>query len=621
MYEQFGFSNKRGAHGGFAVFIPDREVDPSQYDRGGPCNIAEIRVAGDFTGRLPGGNAWDLASALVMHRLPHANGRLYVADLPAKLPAGLYEYKFAVRFTGGAVRWVSDPCAKLGGRADGNSAFVIGGPPLTAVPPLAHPRAPADLVIYELMIDDFTRGYRGNRAPIDAVVDKLPYLASLGINAIEFMPWTATPDDPAVPFSWCYDPAHFFSVEQRYVDDGSASPSRVRRLQDLIRACHAHGLAVIMDVVLQHAKCDPTDIGFGYYGLWEDPSDCPFIGDFTGAPTYGSRPLAYANRCAGEFAADVCWYWLQRFGVDGLRVDQTSGFYRTGDAADGLPAVIAAVRAHTLAAGRGAAPWFLEDSWGYDAIDRTNFAGADGCWLDPFRTAVTDGLAAPAGVGPAALRALDSARDFAPTAQPVIYLENHDHSGVAWQAGGRSRWFRTQPAAIALFTSPGALLLRNGQEFGWDVMLWEDDSAAPAEFKRVQPRSVPWPLADDAIGVGLRALYARLATLRAAHPALRDGGFYPSGWDQGRTSLDDQGYGIDAARQLVVYHRWGADAAGTIRYYTIALNFAGDDRWLDLPFSNDGAWTELLGGNTVNVSGYRIANYRLPSNWGVIYCQ
>ena len=61
------------------------------------------------------------------------------------------------------------------------------------------------------------RNIAGIRSAIDAVVDKLDALKSLNINAIEFMPWIAWPDDAA--FSWGYDPAYFFSVEFAYVND------------------------------------------------------------------------------------------------------------------------------------------------------------------------------------------------------------------------------------------------------------------------------------------------------------------------------------------------------------------------------------------------------------------
>jgi hypothetical protein len=78
-------------------------------------------------------------------------------------------------------------------------------PPLRPPDPPAQRRPWQDLVIYELMIDDFTAEYRQGRAPIDAVLDKLDYLAGQDFNATEFLPWVAWPDEE--PYSWGYDPA------------------------------------------------------------------------------------------------------------------------------------------------------------------------------------------------------------------------------------------------------------------------------------------------------------------------------------------------------------------------------------------------------------------------------
>lgn len=71
-----------------------------------------------------------------------------------------------------------------------------------------------DLVIYEMHVGDFTGEYHGLRAPLDAVVDKLDYLAALGFNAILFMPWTAWKHRD---FDWGYELA---SVDDLYANGG-----------------------------------------------------------------------------------------------------------------------------------------------------------------------------------------------------------------------------------------------------------------------------------------------------------------------------------------------------------------------------------------------------------------
>ena len=201
------------------------------------------------------------------------------------------------------------------------------------------------------MTDDFTKEYRAGRAPIDAVLDKLDYLKSLGFNAIEFMPWIAWPDEE--PFSWGYDPAYYFSVESLYVHVPGDEANRLVRLNRLVNACHQRGLHVLMDVVLQHAQPGATDHGFAYYWLWQQPEESPFVGNFTDAPSFGSLPLDYNNFCTQQFAVDVCTYWADKFGLDGLRFDQTSGFRRADKPTLGLPAVIKGVKDRLAQSGRG----------------------------------------------------------------------------------------------------------------------------------------------------------------------------------------------------------------------------------------------------------------------------
>jgi 1,4-alpha-glucan branching enzyme len=214
MYEQFGF-RRTAAGDQIQLFVPDNTLDPTQYADHGPCRIVEVRVVSDFQNQInSAATNWDYPSGLVMKQTTNAHGYLYTYKFPNPLPDGYYQYQYVVKFQDQSVRWIGDPCTKYGGDSDDRSAFVVGGSPVVANG--IGIRLPTkDLLIYELMIDDFTKSYRGAEAPLDAVVSKLDYLAGLNLNAIEFMPWIAWPDD--VGFSWGYNPAYFFSVESAYM--------------------------------------------------------------------------------------------------------------------------------------------------------------------------------------------------------------------------------------------------------------------------------------------------------------------------------------------------------------------------------------------------------------------
>ena len=456
MYEHFGaIVNEQQVE--FRLFLPDNRVDTNQYKRGGQPNIKEIRVRGDFQSKM-GGTDWDFDSAPIMTKNPHPKGWLYTYQTPENLSDGFYQYKYFVTFENGTTRWVSDPCTKYGGKGNNeNAAFVIGGPVAT-VRPIANRLGVQDLVIYEMMIDDCTAEFRGAMAPIDAVGNQLDYLQELGINAIEFMPWTAWPGGE---FNWGYEPFLFFSVENRYIDDGNDPTNKIYRLKALINDLHRRNIHVIMDGVFNHVNAGSNpNRGFPYKWLYQDPNDSPYIGSFAPSPYDLFEDFDYNNKCVQEFIGDVCLYWLNTYQIDGIRFDYTRGLYRQGDANAGIPKLISDIKADMQQQGKENVALMIEHLLDnpYDAINDTNQIGASACWFEPFRYKSVD-YSRNGNIDDEILRILNANLDYAPGKCPVIYIETHDHSSIVNQMGTRNRWFKTQPSAIALLTSPGAVMI------------------------------------------------------------------------------------------------------------------------------------------------------------------
>lgn len=603
MYEQFGAAVDDKGVVTFSLFLPDNQVNPAQYSRGGDPKIREICVRGDFQSHL-GGVDWALTNAPQLAKTPHPDGWLWTTTLPMPLPEGYYQYKYFVTFENDTDRWVTDPCTKYGGIGENeNAAFVVGGQRLS-VSPLAHPLPPQDLIIYELMIDDFTAEFRNGRAPIDAIHDKLDYLQNLGVNAIEFMPWTAW---PGAEFSWGYDPFQFFAVEYRYVHDARQNADKIFRLKRLINALHDRGIHVIMDGVFNHVQAGHNpNKGFPYVWLYQNPEESPYVGDFARGGFF--EEFDYGNGCVQQFIRDICIYWLDTYQLDGIRFDFTIGFFQADDPTSGITRLIDEVRQHLAAQQRHHVALILEHLTDnrYAAINDTNQIGATGCWFDPLmyqaQSASRNGR-----IPPDLLRTLNSKLDFHPDRWPVTYIENHDHARLMSEVGGRSRWYKSQPAAIALYTAPGMVMIYNGQEFGEDYWL-------PAEgAERVSPRPLRWEqFSSDFVGQRLQWLYGRLAAIRQAHPALRSPYHFPE-------SLYQDGYGR-INEEIVIYHRYGESADGFARYIVV-LNFGDWDQWVDIPFSTNGVWQELLGETTVTIGDYRLTQYRVPSNWGCLFFQ
>jgi pullulanase len=387
-------------------------------------------------------------------------------------------------------------------------------------------------------------------------------------------------------------------------------------LKRLINECHARNIHVIMDGVFNHADATPPDRGFPYYWLYEDPADSPYVGNFAQAAFF--KDLDYANQCTLEYIRDACLYWIDKFKIDGIRLDNTLGFFKADDRGHGLPKLLGELRAYLSRKKIKNFAMILEHSWDYAAIDVVNKVGATSCWLDPFRSQSMDYLGnRPRGVPqvqPSIMRMLDSGHDFGVDHVPTVYIENHDHLRFMLKAGGRASWYLTQPYIIALFTSPGATLIYNGQEFGADNDMPESGDM------RVVPRPLDWNWLLQDAGPTVFSRYQMMISLRKQHPALRSSNFYPSNWDESFTQLNPDGFGIDRDRNIVVYHRWTPSPDGKTDRYYVALNFSQGDQVVSFAVPNSGSWKELISDAIVSAVGGRISR-AVGSNWGAIYYQ
>jgi pullulanase len=368
-----------------------------------------------------------------------------------------------------------------------------------------------------------------------------------------------------------------------------------------------------MDGVFNHVSggSEPNR-GFGYKWLYQDPADSPFLGSFEGGGYFDD--FDYNNACTAEFVTDACKYWIDEYRVDGIRFDYVKGFYRRGAPTLGISKVIAELNDHAAGQNLENMAFSLEmlTDNRYEAIGITNAVHAGGCWYDPLMWQGFD--AGRAGrVSAPLVRALNAGKDCDQSRRPVTYVENHDHSTVTEQCGGRAQWWRTQPLAIALLTMAGAPLIHNGQEFGDQYWFPEDGNG------RVMPRAVRWQSADDAIGRRMRGLYKQLISIRMQHPALRTLNFHPDPYDERQANFDGDGFGVSGERGLAVFHRWGPDGQGNTEKFIIVLNFSAYDQQLDVPFSDNGTWHEMLEGWDVTVGNWRLANHRVGSHWGRVF--
>jgi isoamylase len=201
-------------------------------------------------------------------------------------------------------------------------------------------RAQKDDVIYEVNV----RGLTENDNSVPATVRgtyagaalKAPYLASLGITAVEFQPVQETQNDSndnvadstAGQNYWGYSTLNYFAPDRRYASNKAAG-GPTSEFQAMVKAFHDQGIKVYIDVVYNHTaeggvwKTDPTAYNlFSWRGL-DNPtyneltSDMQFSYDNTGT---GGNYNTY-NTVAQNLIVDSLAYWRDTMGVDGFRFD------------------------------------------------------------------------------------------------------------------------------------------------------------------------------------------------------------------------------------------------------------------------------------------------------------
>jgi hypothetical protein len=168
-----------------------------------------------------------------------------------------------------------------------------------------------DLVIYELLVRDFTEAH-----DFSSIIDTLDYLIGLGVNAIELMPVSEFEGNEG----WGYNPSFYFAVDKYY------GPKN--EYKQFIDVCHAHGIAVIQDIVLNHSYSQSPMVQLYLDPLTGKPTDeSPWYNaDCPHQPWCWGYDFNHESQATKTFVYRVNRYWLQEYHIDGFRFDFTKGF-------------------------------------------------------------------------------------------------------------------------------------------------------------------------------------------------------------------------------------------------------------------------------------------------------
>ena len=212
-------------------------------------------------------------------------------------------------------------------------------------------RGLSDTVIYEMHVRGFTASPSSSvehPGTYLGVIEKIPYLKSLGVTAVELMPVhefaAAMPTADGIVRSnyWGYDPLAFFAPHRGYAAD-PAPGAQVREFKEMVRALHAAGIEVILDVVFNHtAEGNHLGPTLSFKGL--ENRVYYMLGD--GGSTYrnytGCGNTINGNHPIVRELIFLCLRnWVHNYHVDGFRFDLASVLNRdrNGDIQPNPPVV------------------------------------------------------------------------------------------------------------------------------------------------------------------------------------------------------------------------------------------------------------------------------------------
>ncbi len=409
-----------------------------------------------------------------------------------------------------------------------------------------------DRVFYEVFVRSFYDSDGDGTGDLRGLIERLDYLndgdpattGDLGITGLWLMPVAEAASYHG------YDVTDYHTIEQDY---GTAEDFAA-----LVEAAHARGIAVIVDLVLNHSSSQHpwfldarqgADAPYADYYVWAD--DYPgYLGPanqvvwhpagdryYYGLFWDGMPDLNYRSPAVTAEMYAVARYWLRDLGVDGFRLDAVKHLIENGEQQEHTPATLAWLKSfHTFAGGVAPDSLLVGEIWsGSDQVARYVPGAVDIAFEFNLATTIIDAVKRRSKDALTAIQRQVLAAY--PPGQYAAFLTNHDQNRVMSEFRGDVGMART--AATILLTNPGVPFLYYGEEIGMQgqkpderirtPMQWTDDPDH-AGFSTV-PAWQPPDASAAAFNVAaqtddpqsLLSHYRRLIHLRNQSPALRHG--------------------------------------------------------------------------------------------------
>jgi glycosidase len=473
-----------------------------------------------------------------------------------------------------------------------------------------------DLVFYEILLRDFD----ANRTYQD-VINKINYFKDLKINAIKIMPVMEFEGN----MSWGYNTAFHMALDKRY-----GSPAKLKELVDL---CHQNGIAVILDLALNHVfgrsplermwMLDPDNDGWanantnGERTTLENPyiNQTPRHSYNVGSDINHFRETGPGGNLANTYSLRTIKYWIEEFKIDGYRWDLTKGFTQNcpftgnGSAQESCTNGYQPDRVAKM-------KWYADNQWladpnslvifehlgtGGSAQEELEWAnynrigeiGGIMQWrkmTDPYANLLKGNFADITGV-------TDATNRF------IGYAESHDEERVVYKAlndGGANQTFgnlakvlqRLPAMGSMLFLVPGPKMIWHFGALGWDesIFLCSNGTVQFNDGCKLDTKPQPqWTenWMSDPARMNVYNSWAKMIDLKKTEPVFENG--------QHTFNLS-----VTGSPRLDVFTVTNPTA--NLSYVFVRTNFSDNTLNTSGGFPFVGIWYDLMDNSTINVT-------------------
>ena len=435
------------------------------------------------------------------------------------------------------------------------------------------------LVVYELLVRDFLESHS-----YTDLIDTLDYLKRLGINAIELMPVNEFEGN----ISWGYNPSFHMALDKYY--------GPIYEFKRLVDVCHQRGLAVIIDVVYNHAfSQSPLAQLYWDENNFRPTPDNPWLNEFAKHPFNVGYDFNHESPHTRAFVKRTMRYWLEEMRVDGFRFDLSKGFTQVETTDVGAwsaydPSRLVIINDYAdemweTSPGSYAIMEHLGD-WA-EEVEMANYGEGMLMWnnMQPqYKNAVL-------GFGSNLAGASYTHRGWDVPAI-VSYMESHDEERLVYEAlefGSSQGDYNVRDLETALdrvaagatmfYTIPGPKMLWQFGELGYDFSINYCEDGSINQDCRTGPKPIRWDFLEEQ---GRRDLYETMSDLILVTQA----------YDVFHT--DDIEYDLAPSAKVIKLRHESMDAVAV-------ANFGVTNQSASQVFTQTGTWYEFFSGEAFEV--------------------